>query len=33
MVITMNDLKLSSIVEVKRFLKESGVIELKGKKI
>jgi len=29
MVITMNDSKLSSIVEVKRFLKESDVIEFK----
>lgn len=29
MVITMNDSKLSSIVEVKRFLQESGVIEFK----
>jgi hypothetical protein len=33
MVTTMNDSKLSSIVEVKRFLKESDVIELKGKRI
>ena len=29
MVITMNDSKLSSIIEVKRFLKESHVIEFK----
>ena len=29
MVITMNDSQLSSIVEVKRFLKESDVIEFK----
>jgi len=29
MVITMNDSKLSSIVEVKRFLQESHVIEFK----
>ena len=29
MVIAMNDSKLSSIVEVKRFLKESHVIEFK----
>jgi len=29
MVITMNDSKLSSIVEVKRFLQESEVIEFK----
>ena len=29
MVITMNDSQLSSIVEVKRFLKESEVIEFK----
>ena len=29
MVITMNDSKLSSMVEVKRFLKESEVIEFK----
>ena len=29
MVITMNDSKLSSIIEIKRFLKESHVIEFK----
>jgi len=29
MVITMNDSQLSSIIEVKRFLKESHVIEFK----
>ena len=29
MVITMNDSKLSSIIEVKRFLQESDVIEFK----
>jgi len=29
MAITMNDSKLNSIVEVKRFLKESEVIEFK----
>jgi len=29
MVVTMNDSKLSSIVEVKRFLQESEVIEFK----
>jgi len=31
MVITMNDSKLSSIVEVKRFLQESELIEFKKK--